>query len=274
MKNDQSLLSRIEIAKPCSADWESMSGDERERHCQLCQLNVYNISDMTKSEAEAFLAERIPQGRVCVRLFRRTDGTIITDDCPRGLRAARDAARRLKQRVAAAASLLLTFLAPMAAQSQNSNDKKAGAPLDGRMGDVAMPPSKVKPELTPTAGKPSISGEQGIRGEATVKPPIGQMMGGICPIKSDMPAYMQKLREKVNGNLPSGAIAGLTAEARTRTKILFKIQRNGSVSDLKVGTSCGDAAIDKKIMAAIKKSAPFGALSPAEVAPYQAEFTP
>jgi molybdate-binding protein len=65
---------------------------------------------MTGAEAESFLRERLPQGRVCVRLYKRADGTIITENCPRGLRAARDAAKRIMHQVATIVSLLLTGL--------------------------------------------------------------------------------------------------------------------------------------------------------------------
>jgi len=270
MKNDDSILSRIEIAKPCSADWESMTGDERERTCQLCQLNVFNIAEMTKTEAESFLAERIPQGRVCIRIFRRQDGTIITDDCPRGLRAARDAARRLKQRVAAAASLVLTFLAPAAGLAQGGDDKKkeTSAPV-GRMGDVAMPKNKGNVELMPTAGKPSVNA---LRGEATIKPPVSSMMGGVCPMPADMPAYMAKVHDKVK--LPADLFKGAAADDKSKLKVTFQIKADGSINDLKVSSSSGDQKVDAKVLQAVKKAAPFAKLPPMQAAPYNAEYTP
>ena len=76
-----SFVHDIRIATPCTADWNKMSGDERSRHCQQCKLNVYNISDMTSEEAET-LIKGAEGGRVCVRLYRRKDGTVITRDCP------------------------------------------------------------------------------------------------------------------------------------------------------------------------------------------------
>lgn len=80
-------LELIRIASPCAANWEEMQGDERTRHCGQCKLDVFNISDMTRDEATAFLAERT--GRTCVRMFKRADGTVITRDCPVGLAALR-----------------------------------------------------------------------------------------------------------------------------------------------------------------------------------------
>jgi hypothetical protein len=78
-----------------------MTGDDRIRHCAECQLNVYNLSDMTRAEAEELIARR--EGRLCVRFFRRADGTIITRDCPRGLRA-------LTNRVSRFAGAVLTAM--------------------------------------------------------------------------------------------------------------------------------------------------------------------
>ena len=78
-------LDNIRVASPCSADWNAMYGDERKRFCADCKLNVYNLSDMTRNEAENFLMAS--EGRVCVRYFRRADGTVLTKDCPVGWRA-------------------------------------------------------------------------------------------------------------------------------------------------------------------------------------------
>ena len=65
-----------------------MEGDDRVRHCSLCQQAVYNLADLSRSEATTLIENAT--GRVCVRLFRRADGRVITRDCPVGvLRAAR-----------------------------------------------------------------------------------------------------------------------------------------------------------------------------------------
>jgi hypothetical protein len=81
------LLNRITIASPCSASWDDMVGDERVRFCGKCEKNVYNLSSMESAEAEALLREH--EGNVCVRLYRRKDGTVLTTDCPVGVRKKR-----------------------------------------------------------------------------------------------------------------------------------------------------------------------------------------
>jgi len=72
-------LNVIDIARPCPADWDAMHGDERVRFCDHCQLNVYNLSEMSRPAAEKLLIEK--EGHLCVRLYRRMDGTVITRDC-------------------------------------------------------------------------------------------------------------------------------------------------------------------------------------------------
>ncbi|MEK7485914.1 MAG: hypothetical protein AABZ60_16450, partial [Planctomycetota bacterium] len=81
------------IAAPCSVPWDSMQGDSRKRFCDQCQLHVYNISDMSRPVAEEFL-EKI-EGRVCINMYKREDGTILTEDCPVGLKAIRRKFRRM-----------------------------------------------------------------------------------------------------------------------------------------------------------------------------------
>src|SRR5688500_3609243 len=52
------VLENIRVATPCRADWKLMTGDERTRHCGDCKKNVYNLSNMTRDEAEALILEK------------------------------------------------------------------------------------------------------------------------------------------------------------------------------------------------------------------------
>jgi len=81
-----------------------MEGDERVRFCSQCKLNVFNLSSMSRREAEALV--RSKEGRLCIRFYRRSDGTILTDNCPVGLRAAR---RRVALLLAGAATLFTSW---------------------------------------------------------------------------------------------------------------------------------------------------------------------
>jgi hypothetical protein len=95
------LLEQIRIASPCPVRWEDMTGDDKARHCASCNLKVYNLSAMTRDEAEALVVSKSGE-RLCVQLHKRADGTVITQDCPVGLAAARARVRRAVARVAAA----------------------------------------------------------------------------------------------------------------------------------------------------------------------------
>jgi hypothetical protein len=84
------VLDDLRVASPCMASWDEMAGTDRVRFCRHCEKNVYNLSAMSRDEAETFVREC--EGRACVRFYRRADGTMLTDDCPIGLRALRRAA--------------------------------------------------------------------------------------------------------------------------------------------------------------------------------------
>jgi hypothetical protein len=105
-----SFIHDLQIASPCKVDWDSMSGDERKRFCGQCKLNVYNISAMTLPEAEKLVADS--EGNVCLRMYRRVDGTVITQDCPVGIAAK---VKRRMQRSFAYACAAVTLIIGWAA---------------------------------------------------------------------------------------------------------------------------------------------------------------
>ena len=83
----RSPLEDVRVASPCNASWDAMIGDGRVRFCAACQKNVYDLSAMAREEAEQLLATH--EGTLCVRLYRRADGTVLTSDCPEGRRKKR-----------------------------------------------------------------------------------------------------------------------------------------------------------------------------------------
>lgn len=142
-------LDNLKIASPCSADWNAMQGDERKRYCGECKLNVYNLSGMTRYDAEHLL--RLSEGRLCVRYFLRADGTVLTQDCPVGW-------ARVKQRVsvfaAAVFSLVISLFGAMFVVSYYSRKTvvmgKIAIPtptpkIEPLMGAIAMPSPTPKP---------------------------------------------------------------------------------------------------------------------------------
>ena len=95
-------LDRIGIASPCDANWNEMDGDARVRLCGQCATHVYDASAMTRAELSALI--EATGGRVCARLYRRADGTLLTADCPRAF-------ERLKARAAWIGGSLATLAA-------------------------------------------------------------------------------------------------------------------------------------------------------------------
>jgi len=100
-------LKNLRVATPCETSWESMAGDERVRHCSLCSLNVYNFAEMSRDEIRALLVRT--EGRICGRLYRRADGTLMTSDCPSGLQVLRQRMSRLATAVIAAMFSVAAF---------------------------------------------------------------------------------------------------------------------------------------------------------------------
>src|SRR5438105_4127775 len=106
MKGKGDPLDRVRVATPCRASWNAMDGDERVRFCPSCRFNVYNLSEMSRAEAAKLVTET--EGRLCVRFYRRADGTMLTRDCPVGI-------RMMRRRVATALSgVFMVYLAATA----------------------------------------------------------------------------------------------------------------------------------------------------------------
>jgi len=91
MPTTLNILDNLRIAAPCSTEWSAMQGDERVRFCGSCEKNVYNLIGMTDDEANALLTDH--EGNACIRAYQRADGTLMTQNCPVGL-------RKLRQRMA------------------------------------------------------------------------------------------------------------------------------------------------------------------------------
>ena len=187
--NDRDVVDRIEIPLPCHVPWADMTGDDRVRFCGDCRQNVYNVAMFTRAEATRLLNDS--SGRVCLRIFRRPDGTVITDDCRARLRAARK-----RGLLIFAGTLLVVFWAQICAQFvglmglrrvMSSGGTRANAPTMPMAGAVVPMP----PPLVESAGAhlPMPAIEE--RGE--VAPTVGKRMGrpavkGRIVIKKDKDA--------------------------------------------------------------------------------------
>jgi hypothetical protein len=109
-------LDEVRVASPCDAAWDDMVGDDRVRHCAGCDKDVYNLSGLSRADAEALLVAKGVD--VCIRFYRRADGTLITRDC-----GARRAPSRSWSRVAAALGLAALTLGATACMGTRARPK-------------------------------------------------------------------------------------------------------------------------------------------------------
>jgi hypothetical protein len=113
-------LDKIKVAAPCSAEWRFMYGDDRVRFCGQCSQNVYNLSELTREQAEDLI--RKTEGQLCVRFYRRKDGTILTNNCPVGLEAIKARYRSTKATIIRAVLALLAYIGVLSAVTKTTPD--------------------------------------------------------------------------------------------------------------------------------------------------------
>src|SRR5258708_1999393 len=160
-------INTLRIASPCPADWNQMIGDDRTRHCSECNLNVYNFSAMTEREIQQLVARS--QGRLCGRMYRRSDGTVITQDCPKGLRAV---ARRVSRMAAAVLTAVMSVSFAFAGNKQKTDSpapnvcREPGVALTVQDPTGAVVP-KATVELTTSNGKKRRAGKTNGAGQFT-----------------------------------------------------------------------------------------------------------
>lgn len=176
MFESNGILRQIKVASPCAANWNDMQGDERVRLCAECDRHVYDFSEMKQREIEALM--RGADGRICAAIYRRRDGTVITADCPVGLR---EKAARVRRRLAVAFSGFAT-VASAFAQSTKAPDKQ---------------------NQVEEAAKPALA--------ATVKDPTGAVIpGAAVTLVNEKTAEKTSLKTDDHGQfrvstLPEGA---------------------------------------------------------------------
>ena len=150
-------IHKLKVAKPCNASWDEMTGDDRSRMCGRCNLRVYNFAAFGEQEI-LDLMRRHEGRRVCGMLFRRTDGTLMTRDCPVG------AARRMRRRVLGLAATAAAFLSGCWTGFGSSNEERALA------SETASEPSAVQSwgatvsgeTASEKAGSPSVDSQEAL----------------------------------------------------------------------------------------------------------------
>lgn len=163
------LLDQVRVASPCTADWNEMLGDGRVRFCLGCEKNVYNLSAMSREAAESLLQERLGND-LCVRFYQRTDGTILTQDCPVGVKKKRR--KKLALAVAGAGAMAAAaatmFMKPTCtATAGAAMYPTEPASMMGEMVEVKGDPAPVVPPVVPASP------------ETTAAPAHGRWTGGL-----------------------------------------------------------------------------------------------
>jgi hypothetical protein len=163
-----SLLRKLAVPIPCTASWDAMQGDERVRHCGLCRKSVYNLSAMPQADAAALLAANA-DGGVCVRFYRRSDGTVMTSDCGASPRVMLHRALRTLPRAAAGAAGVASAAA-VAVAVAHAKAPQLHAALDPYMvaisidrGPGIMPPTIGLPIFVAKPDHPRQASRHGVR---------------------------------------------------------------------------------------------------------------
>jgi hypothetical protein len=156
-----------------------MEGDERVRYCGTCKLNVYNLSELSAREAEQLILKK--EGNLCVRFFRRKDGTVITQDCPVGVRWIRSKAKAAK---VLAASVLAWFLAILRMEAEEWVLEKVESPNTDYSDAICAPMIVIKNDAKKLAGcgpceSVNLKGQDGIKLFATKSTDFRQSEKGI-----------------------------------------------------------------------------------------------
>ena len=143
MKRHLDVLPNLRVAAPCTADWNAMTPIDRAtrvRHCGECKENVYNLSSMTRAEAEALIAQHA--GSLCVRYYQRKDGTILLKDCTVGV-----ANGRKRKWIAAGAAALLASSAGAAMLRQHDTQEIAASTIDNHVAEDVRFDERGLPEV-------------------------------------------------------------------------------------------------------------------------------
>lgn len=118
----------LSVNSPCTAEWDSMAGNEQVRFCTHCEKSVHNLSAMTRKDALRFV--RANAAGLCVRFYSDPRGrTVHTNDGPL-YRITRRASRVAAGAFGAAVALGATMLA----QTPRGGQDAAAVRLDTREG--------------------------------------------------------------------------------------------------------------------------------------------
>ncbi|BCM93747.1 hypothetical protein IAD21_05638 [Abditibacteriota bacterium] len=193
-------LESVQVASPCHADWDAMHGDDRSRFCPSCAKNVYNLSAMTRDDAQFLLQEK--EGRLCVRFFLREDGTMLTQDCPVGVAALKE--RSPSFALWAGVASLIVLAGALLSPSLMAGAHAQPEPQNGQAPAQTVAPT---PEAT-----------------AIVEPQYPAMMGDVAPMPRPtvVPARVATVGEMTVVPTPSAPAPAATVKPEQLTPLMGK----------------------------------------------------
>lgn len=147
--NNDDIFRSLRVGTPCHMKFDELEGDGSKRWCGECRLHVYDFAQLTRGEVTDLVTTA--EGRLCGRVVRREDGTMLTKDC--------GPVRRRKYRLSAAAAALLVTLAPFGLTAC------ARGTVEGA---GTEPPDVTPSQVDPGPELPELLGEVCVPEEATL----------------------------------------------------------------------------------------------------------
>jgi hypothetical protein len=143
------VLPNMRVAAPCHASWDAMTGDDRARHCGECNQQVFNLSALTTEQAESLIREK--HGDLCVRYYKRKDGTVLTADCKIGSK------KRERRRAIAASAIAVSLFGAGSSLAERHEDKAVMGKFEWRTScEVYVDQLRQLAECAPEEGREQI----------------------------------------------------------------------------------------------------------------------
>ena len=115
------FLKNLTIPSPCSANWDSMKGNDQVRFCEHCDLSVHDLSQMTRHQAQRLVSRS--NGRLCIQFVSEVSGKPLLAQA--GMKLHR-ISRRVSQIAAGAFTAALSVNSVVAHSSQSSPNEITG----------------------------------------------------------------------------------------------------------------------------------------------------
>ncbi len=130
------------VPNPCHEDWDLLSPEDRGHFCTVCETKVWDLSGLTKEEAEAFLRAREGED-LCVSYRENSAGEVVhrpSPIVPLG---------RLVRRLPAAAGLSLALAA--CSPGDSGAQQEADSTREAKPATETAPEPEPEPEVSPEA---------------------------------------------------------------------------------------------------------------------------